>query len=105
LQRCAQFYRRKLAGIDSKTIAQAREGRSVDAKTQAALSFARALVADKGHVSDSEVDSLKKAGYTDAAIAEIIAHTGFNIFTNYFNNALKVALDFPQAELVEAAIV
>ena len=42
---------------------------------------------------------LKAAGYDEGQIAEIIAHTALNIFTNYFNNTAKVIVDFPQVEL------
>jgi uncharacterized peroxidase-related enzyme len=99
------FIGEKLVGLDTKTIADARKGKSADKKADAALSFARALMAKKGQVSVSEIDSLKEVGFNDAAIAEIIAYTGFNIFTNYFNNALNVAVDFPQAELMETAVI
>jgi alkylhydroperoxidase family enzyme len=46
---------------------------------------------------------VKKAGYSEAAIAEIIAHVGLNIFTNYFNIATSVVVDFPQTRLASAA--
>jgi uncharacterized peroxidase-related enzyme len=99
------FIGEKLVHIDTNTISQARVGKSNDAKMQIALNFSRILVEKKGKVSDEDVNVLKDAGYDEAAIAEIIAHVALNILTNYFNNAAKVAVDFPQAELVaEAAI-
>jgi hypothetical protein len=39
----------------------------------------------------------------NAGVSEIIAHTALNIFTNYFNNAVSVVVDFPEVELVGAA--
>ncbi|MGS2739026.1 hypothetical protein [Sinomicrobium sp. M5D2P17] len=69
------------------------------------MTFARTLLAKKGNVSDKEVQALRTAGYTDAAIAEIIAHTALSIFTNYFNNAVAVAIDFPEVELAESAVI
>ncbi len=99
------FIGEKLVGIKSDSIQAAKEGKSTDSKTQAALTFARTLVAKKGHVNASDVDALKEAGFADAAIAEIIAHTAINIFTNYFNNAVSVTVDFPQVELIEAAVI
>lgn len=95
----------KLVKLDAATIAAAREGRATDAKSEAALIFARTILEKKGKVSDEDVNELKDAGYSDAAVAEIIAHTALNIFTNYFNNATRVVVDFPQVELVEAAVV
>ena len=48
---------------------------------------------------------MKEAGYDDAGIAEIIAHVALNIFTNYFNNAAQVTVDFPEVKLAEAVAV
>lgn len=92
-------------GIDSSTIQAAKEGKSTDARTQAALSFAKTLVAKKGKANDNDIDALKNAGFDEAAIAEIIAHTALNIFTNYFNNTLSIVVDFPKVELVEMAAI
>ena len=99
------FIGEKLVKIDTTSIQLAKEGKSADAKTQAALSFARTLVAKKGRVNTADLDTLKTAGYNEAAIAEIIAHVGLNIFTNYFNNATEVAVDFPAVDLIETAVV
>jgi len=92
------FVGEKLVGLDPSAIVLAREGKSKDAKIQSALSFARTLVMKKGSASESEINALRKEGYTDEAIAEIIAHTGFNIFTNYFNNVAGTEIDFPQTK-------
>lgn len=99
------FIGEKLIGIDTATIQAAKEGKSSDAKTQAALSFAKTLIAKKGKVSEGDINALKNATFTDAEIAEIIAHTALNIFTNYFNNAVNVEVDFPKVELVASAVV
>ncbi|ASZ13789.1 carboxymuconolactone decarboxylase family protein [Chitinophaga pendula] len=95
----------KLAHIQAAAIANARAGRSDEPKIQAALDFALALVEKRGFVSEADVQALKAAGYDDAGIAEIIGHVSLNIFTNYFNNALKVSLDFPAVELNAAIAV
>jgi uncharacterized peroxidase-related enzyme len=99
------FIGEKLVHIDTNTIADAREGKSADAKIQAALDFSRTIVEKRGLVNDADVDALKNAGYSEAGIAEIIAHVGLNLFTNYFNNAAKVVVDFPAVELVETAAI
>lgn len=78
----------QLLGIDQSTIEAAKQGISNDPHIAAALDFARKVVVKKGHVSEDDIKEVKKAGYSDAAVAEIIAHTALNIFTNYFNNAL-----------------
>ncbi len=97
------FIGEKLAGIDTTSIELAKEAKSNDAKIQAALTFAKALVIKKGKVTDADLDAVKKAGYDDAALAEIIAHVALNIFTNYFNNTAATVVDFPQTRLASAA--
>ena len=87
----------KLIGIDTETIQLAKEGKAKDAKIQAALSFARTLVAKKGNVSDADLSALKNTGFDEVAIREIIAHTTLNIFTNYLNTASSTLVDFPEA--------
>jgi len=41
------------------------------------------------------VKSARTAGLTDGEIAEVLALTVLNIFTNYFNTAFQVDIDFP----------
>jgi uncharacterized peroxidase-related enzyme len=99
------FIGEKLVHIDAAAIADAREGRSSDAKIRAALDFARVIVQKRGLASEDDVNALKTAGYDDAGIAEIIAHVGLNLLTNYFNNTAKVTVDFPEVKLVETAAI
>jgi uncharacterized peroxidase-related enzyme len=91
------FISEKLFHIDSSSIDNAREGKSDDKKIQAALSFSGILIQKNGKVNDDDISLLKNAGYDDEGIAEIIAHICLNIFTNYFNNAARVTVDFPEA--------
>ncbi|TSD67875.1 carboxymuconolactone decarboxylase family protein [Inquilinus sp. KBS0705] len=99
------FIGEKLVHIDAASISNARQGKSADAKIQAALDFSRTIVEKKGRINDADVDALKNAGYNEAAIAEIIAHVSLNLFTNYFNNAAKVVVDFPEVDLVKTAAI
>lgn len=99
------FISEKLVHIDTNSISDARIGKSADAKIQAALDFSRTIVEKRGLVNDADVNALKNAGYDEAGIAEIIAHVGLNLFTNYFNNAAKVVVDFPSVELIKSAAI
>jgi len=94
------FIGEKLVHINLDALADARHGKSSDTKTQAALYFAKALIKKKGLLNDSDVEAVKNGGYDDAGIAEIIAHVGLNLFTNYFNNTAGVSVDFPEIDLV-----
>lgn len=93
----------KAAGLSEQATCDARRATSSDAKETAALEFARKVVADRGHVSDSDVDAVRGAGYTDGEIGEIVAHVALNTFTNYFNNVAETDIDFPAAPVVCAA--
>lgn len=90
----------KLVHINSSEVDAARHGQSADPKIQAALQFSKILVKQNGQTTAADIDALKVAGFDDAGIAEIIAHVALNIFTNYFNNAVQVVVDFPKVELV-----
>ena len=76
---------------------------TIPAATQAALRFALKLVNDRGKVSESDVRSLRDAGFGDEAIVEIVAHVALNLFTNYVNVAFAVPVDFPAVKLRRVA--
>lgn len=90
----------KLVGIDVASIDAARYGQSKDTKIEAALIFAKEVVATRGQVATSDIEAVKAAGYNDAHVAEIIAAVALNIFTNYFNNVSETVVDFPEVVLV-----
>jgi len=90
----------KLVHIGINEIDDARHGKSADPQIQAALDFSATLVKKQGMADEADIQALKAAGYNDSGIAEIIAYVGLNIFTNYFNKAAHVTVDFPEVELV-----
>lgn len=92
----------KMNKVAEAELAQNLLSRSSDARTQAALTFARKIVEARGHVSDADVQDVRKAGYDDGQIVDMIAVVGVNIFTNYFNHVAGTEIDFP---LVTAAAV
>ena len=92
----------KHAGLTDEVILGSRRGTSTDPKTDALLRFARAIVEKQGVVEDADVAAVRKAGYGDAEIAEVVAHVALNIFTNYFNNVAGTTIDFPQAPALSA---
>ena len=62
------------------------------------MKFARALVVERGWVSDDEVERLRAAGYGDREITEIVATVALNIFSNYINHVAGTEIDFPPVE-------
>ena len=91
------------AGLDNQEMLANRMGRSSDAKAEAALAFARALVEHSGQVSKAEFDAVRAAGHSDGEIIEIITHVAMNIFTNLLGKATQIEIDFPEIELNKAA--
>ncbi len=85
----------KMVGLPESELAAAREGSSSDAKTLAALRFAHAVLSTTGEITDSEVDAVRSAGWSDAQIAEIVANVALNVYTNLINKTFNVEVDFP----------
>jgi uncharacterized peroxidase-related enzyme len=92
----------KGAGLQDREIEAARRGQGSDPKTAAALRFAVLVVKNRGNVSDAEIGALRKAGFGDGDIAEIVANVALNIFTNYFNHVADPVVDFPAAQPLAA---
>ena len=93
----------KGVGLSEEETCNARRAVASDGKEQAALQFARTIVAERGLVSDQDVQQVRDAGYTDGEIAEIVANVALNIFTNYFNHVAQTEVDFPTAPKLAAA--
>lgn len=89
----------KSAGLSAEVMSLAQGGKSNDPKTQAALTFAVKLAKERANVSPDDISALKKAGYSEEDVAEILAHVALNIFTNYTNVAFDVPIDFPKVAL------
>jgi len=88
----------RLAGLKDEEIATSREATAADARADAALKFALAVLTGRGRVADAEFARVRRAGFLDGEIAEIIANVALNVYTNYFNKAAETAIDFPTLE-------
>lgn len=93
----------KMVGLGENAIAAARQGYSTDAKTDAALKFARNVIVNRGEISDADLQAVRDAGFSDGEIAEIVANIALNIFTNYFNIIAGTDIDFPKVQIGAAA--
>ena len=83
----------KLLGLDEAAIRAARGGSSSDPHVAAALQFARAVAEYRGDLTDEEFDRVRRAGYTNEEIAEIIANVVLNLYANYFNTIAQTEID------------
>ena len=86
------------AKVGPGEIEAARRYESADPVTQAALTFAGLVVRTRGAVPDDALVSARRAGLTDAQLAEIVGHVALNVLTNYFNKAFAIDVDFPLVE-------
>ncbi len=94
----------KLVGLNESEILDSRRGHATDSKAAAALQFSRQLIEKRGAVSDADVTAARNAGLSDGEVAEVVALTVLNIFTNYFNTAFQVDVDFPKVSPAAAAL-
>lgn len=88
----------KMVGLDQAQIEGARHSTSTDPRTHAALLFAKAVIDAHGGISESDIKAVRSAGFSNAEIAELVAAVALNFFTNLFNRAFDVDVDFPRVE-------
>ena len=90
-------------GLSADEIGAGLHGLATEPHIEAALEFARRIVAERGWVSDEDVQRVRDAGYSDGDIVEIIATVAGTIFTNYFNHIAQTEMDFPPVGLPDPA--
>ncbi|WP_213805562.1 carboxymuconolactone decarboxylase family protein [Granulicella sp. dw_53] len=93
----------KMVGLNHEQIVASREGDGGDPKTTAGLTFAKRVLETKGQILVADLVAVRGAGFSEGEIAEVIAHVALNVFTNYFNVATNVDIDFPRVSYTEAA--
>lgn len=86
---------RHVAHLDDAELAANRRGTSLDPTAAAAVRFAAAVVRERGHVSDAELQAVRGAGYDAAQVIEIVLHVALNTWTNYVNVVAGTEIDFP----------
>lgn len=92
-----------VAKLSASEIDAAREARSDDARTAAALHFARRVADSRGRVSDADLAVLRAADFDEAAVLEIVLNVALNVLTNYVNNVAQTDVDFPLVTAKPAA--
>jgi uncharacterized peroxidase-related enzyme len=89
----------KGVGLDDAGALKARKGDGYDPFERALASFAKTIVRKRGHVSDEEIESARKAGIDDGLVMEIVANVALNTLTNYANEVADTEIDFPVVEV------
>ena len=89
------FTAEHMAKLPVDEIILARKGHAYDAKRDAAVQFARKVIHTRGQVSDTDLKSVRDAGYSEANIIEIVTLVAMYSMTNFFNNVFDPEKDFP----------
>lgn len=87
----------RLAGLTRDQLEDARRGSSPDRATDAALAFARRIVALRGPLDEAELEPLRRAGLGSGEIVEIVANVALSVFANTFSHIAHPEIDFPTA--------
>jgi len=91
------------AGVNADRALDARRGRSANAREQALLDFAAAVMDRNGSVTDSDLEAFRTAGYDDRAAIEVVAAITAMTFTALYNHINDTTVDFPPVPPVHAA--
>lgn len=83
----------KRFGLTDEEMVALRRGSPSDPKLRALAVFVRKLMAPQGSVSDEDVAQMRRAGYNDAAITEVVFAVALTVFTNLFNRVHDTPLD------------
>jgi uncharacterized peroxidase-related enzyme len=82
------------AGVSKEAVEAIRAGRSPEEPTLNALSaFSRALVKERGHVSDGDLQRLLAAGYSKAQALEVVLGVAVSVLPNFAHHLTHSPLD------------
>ena len=93
------YLARNLAKLDDAEIAANRNGSSNDP----AVRFAVKVATERGHVTNTDLETVRAAGFGDAEIIEIVLHVALSTLTNYVNEVAQTDIDFPKVAARKAA--
>ena len=91
-------------GLSEEAIEDSRKGNSTDPKEAIVLAFALKVVENRGWVSDQDVAKLRKVGFSQGDIVELLANISLTLFANYFNHVAETELDFSEVSELEARV-
>ncbi len=81
--------------LSDAELALARQGRASDPRAAAALRFAARVIERRGRIDDADLAEVRRAGFDDGQVVEIVANAVVNVFTNYLNQVAETDIDFP----------
>lgn len=81
--------------LSDSELAVARQAGASDPRDATALRFAARVVERRGRVDDADLAEVRRAGFDDGQVVEIVANVVLNVFTNYLNQVAETEIDFP----------
>ena len=92
----------KMNGFSEDQILELRKGyASFDAKLDSLAKFTKAVVENRGRVSEQDKDDFFAAGYNEVNMIDAVIIIGDKIISNYIHNLAEFAIDFPIASEIE----
>lgn len=88
--------------VSDADLALAREGRASDPQEAAALRFVQRVIERRGRVDDADLAEVRRAGFDDGQVVELVASAALNVFTNYLNQVAETEIDFPVVRAIAA---
>jgi uncharacterized peroxidase-related enzyme len=82
-------------GLSEEQMLEGRMFHSQDEKMNIGLLFAKKMIENPKEISSLDIEPLRRIGYTDGDILEIVANVIRNIFTNYINIISETEVDWP----------
>jgi uncharacterized peroxidase-related enzyme len=86
------------AGLSAQEIQSARRAGASDVRSLQMLRFTQSVVLQRGDVSDEDLGALRKAGFSEGEMIEIVANIALNIFANYLNILARTGPDCPAVD-------
>ncbi len=84
----------RMGKIAEPTIAALRQGSAIpDAKLEALHVFATAVVSQRGHLDDTQVQAFLDAGYSRRQVLDVVLIVGTKVLSNYTNHLTGTPLD------------
>jgi len=96
----------KMNGFTDDQVLEIRGGEApFDAKLNALAKFTKAVVENRGNVSETVKDEFFNAGYSEANLIDVIIVVGDKMISNFIHNLAGFEIDFPVAEELETVTV
>lgn len=94
-----------MLGFSEEETLSIRSGSSDDPRLSALVALAGETVFSRGWPAQKLVDNFFAAGFSKAALVELVGLVSLNVFKNYLNHVADAPLDFPEARQLKQEAV